>query len=60
MGVLVGPIIFITSCKTHIDNEFKVYDINIEVRNRIGLNLVGQELKVTQNGKIENRPSLNI
>ena len=39
---------FLFSCEFHIENDLRVDEINIEVRNQIKLNLVGYESKVNR------------
>ena len=51
---------FLFSSEFHIENESKVDEINIEVRNQIELNLVGYESKVNRIEKFGIRPSLSL
>ena len=50
---------FPSSIEFRIENESKVDEINIKVRNRTELNLVGQESKVYRIEKFGIRPSFN-
>ena len=43
---------FLFSSEFHIENESKVDEINIKVRNRTELNLVGYELKLDRIEKL--------
>ena len=56
---VMKPHKFIFPGKFHIENESKVGEINIEVRNRTELNLVGYESKVYRIKKYGIRLSLS-
>ena len=51
---------FLSSSEFRIENKSKVDEINIEVRNRTELDLVGWESKVYRIEKFGNRPSFNL